>query len=489
MKKLNLLIPGNHRISFEMENLDTFESKMKFLVHLLYRLGAFAFFSFLFFLPFCFYLATDTKIEASFYMYVLIYMIITAALFLGLILFKKKDIYIDPKGFLNILIFSLLSTISILLVEQSDVANTFGSTALKSLSGLSVIAFLAIFYFSHFFINTKTKLTNAVSLLIAGSFVLILATLGTSAENIDGYIIFDLMVLLPIFLFGLYKNKYMQLLSVLFIFIAILKLSEFTISDGLLFVMSFSLLITNFILLAFRYMNGDLVLEFKQTFASLKNFDKEKILNNLALIVHLILFISALIAVIYFVFTNNFKAESVFETTFDDIKDIWASLSDSGIRSVLFGRGALLLNINFSFFNNLFISQGIVGLIAYLVVISYIVKQIYKSYKNKFNDYLTYTFNLLILFILISSIFVYPGMFVITLLWLFMSFLNINLEVANKNDDKLNWSEKIPNTKFSIAGLPFKFNTITIKSILLILLTGLTIATIYGLFNIKDQIF
>jgi hypothetical protein len=126
---------------------------------LIFRLGRAAFILLLVLLPLSFLSPTTVYNEDLAFGFFSSAVIFGIGCFLALLLYKGKQVLLDPPSFVNVLIFALLVITPTVLSTPSTAANTFGVVGLRSISGLATILFVIAFYLINLF-NLRDRIWN-----------------------------------------------------------------------------------------------------------------------------------------------------------------------------------------------------------------------------------------------------------------------------------------------------------------------------------------
>jgi hypothetical protein len=128
-------------------------------ISLIFRLGRAAFILLLVLLPLSFLSPTTVYNEDLAFGFFSSAVIFGIGCFLALLLYKGKQVLLDPPSFVNVLIFALLVITPTVLSTPSTAANTFGVVGLRSISGLATILFVIAFYLINLF-NLRDRIWN-----------------------------------------------------------------------------------------------------------------------------------------------------------------------------------------------------------------------------------------------------------------------------------------------------------------------------------------
>jgi hypothetical protein len=120
-------------------------------VSFIFKLGRAAFILLLVLLPLSFLSSTTVYNEDLAFGFFSAAVLFGIGCFICLVLYKGKQVLLDPPSFVNVLIFALLVISPTVLSTPSTAANTFGVVGLRSISGLAVILFVIAFYLINLF--------------------------------------------------------------------------------------------------------------------------------------------------------------------------------------------------------------------------------------------------------------------------------------------------------------------------------------------------
>lgn len=380
-----------------------------------------------------------------------IFMVILYAIELTIAGSKKL---IDPPGMLNMLLFALLATTSAVLIPLKSSENTFGNVseiAVKGLSGISVILFLIIFYFT--ILNTKSSksivnkfnLINISGILFTLFFALILGydygigfipTFTQYSLLVFANVIFIVISFFSLLFIKAFTTKFLAFISLISNTLLIITLQP---SAAFFFIITFASGITLSIINIIQFIrnrqevnNNFKIIKLKlfQISKSIKKnseIDLVQILSLKKYALKLLVLYSGVILLslsLILVFTN-LEAKSFFESGIRTIADTFNNLFRNS-STIFTGSGASSFDGNESLIAGVIQSNGLLGLFAYLLVFFSIIfntlttvanKKIFQNESYK----LSFFVNFLLLFGSIVFVFIYPGMIFLILWWTFFA--------------------------------------------------------------------
>lgn len=393
--------------------------------------------------------------ESSLFLTSIIFCIILVLLYtIELILAGSKKL-IDPPGMLNMLLFALLITTSAVLIPLKSAENTFGNVseiAVKGLSGISVILFLIIFYFT--ILNTKSfksivnkfNLINISGILFTLFFGLILGydygigfipTFTQYSLLVFANILFIVISFFSVLFVKAFTTKFLAFISLISNTLLIITLQP---SAAFFFIITFASGLTLSIINIIQFIrnrqevNNNLKiikLKLSQITKSIKKNSEIDFVQFLSLkkyALKLLVLYSGVILLslsLILVFTN-LEVKIFFENGIRTIADTFNDLFRNS-STIFTGSGASSFNGNESLISGVIKSNGLLGFFAYLLVFFSIIfntlttvanRQIFKNESYK----LSFFVNFLLLFGLIVFVFIYPGMIFLILWWVFFAF-------------------------------------------------------------------
>ncbi len=332
--------------------------------------------------------------------------LLTVGIFLGLLLYKGRSLLIDPKGFLNVLIYALLVITPSVITSPGTSANTFGLVGVRSVSGLATILFVMAFYFINLFnVGSRIKKNLPVIALVSNIAILlgILTNFGTliNTPTVGALPVLSFLLAVSVvnFVLGLKVTDFrFRVVNTL-----VLAVIAFFILGG---VSSEFKLILSFVLGLFFYL---LILRAVKRVGA-KNF-KNEFITNARLQFYVVAAVVSLLAVIL-----TLLAGPVEFTAIKSILNYYSYFGDmdgQDFAQIIAGQGVVLVLVKAS--STLFAiisSFGLVGLMGYLSIFFYLfrreAKLVNKGGEIGFNSVL----NILVLILIaVSSVFVQIGIY------------------------------------------------------------------------------
>ncbi len=327
---------------------------------------------------------------------------LTVGIFLGLLLYKGRSLLIDPKGFLNVLIYALLVITPSVITSPGTSANTFGLVGVRSVSGLATILFVMAFYFINLFnVGSRIKKNLPVIALVSNIAILlgILTNFGTPTVGVLPVLAFLLAVSVVNFVLGLKVTDFrFRVVNTL-----VLAVIAFFILGG---VSSEFKLILSFVLGLFFYL---LILRAVKRVGA-KNF-KNEFITNARLQFYVVAAVVSLLAVIL-----TLLAGPVEFTAIKSILNYYSYFGDmdgQDFAQIIAGQGVVLVLVKAS--STLFAiisSFGLVGLMGYLSIFFYLFRREAKLVKKGGEIGFNSVLNILVLILIaVSSVFVQIGIY------------------------------------------------------------------------------
>jgi len=468
------------------------------------------FFILLMLFPFSYLFFESLGFETSVFLSVLIGCIFAFGLY-GLqiaLAFKKR--FIDPKGLFYVLVFGLLTTTAAVLITPANAANTFGTTGLSSvrgISGLAVISFLGIYYLVNLLIRNESLAKLSLYSLVTGvvSYCVYILIVGIPEANI-----LVLITLLPYLLLALLTEKN-NLVKITLLIGAILYgyiiFENIVVSDGLFVLLLISFVVSTVLtVLFFKDKEKTVTTAFSSIKPSKFQFDISSIVNfifnyvfSLLKFVSIFTFLILLVLTIYS-FTKDKDSIDVFENTSTSYEAIWKEVkaapgselkllsnSDIEVPAWAIGKGTVEANLGYPLFANVLLGQGLIGIAAYLLLVLFSFIYAIKSLFDKKDKYtFTYNFNVInsfvVLVIGIYSFFFYPGIFMLYTWWLAFSFIiaNYTLSPVIKEFSKAQ--------SINFRGRSTKAVGMALRLVLGLTLLALSFIFIYSLLNLRGDL-
>lgn len=362
---------------------------------------------------------------------------------------------IDPPGMLNMLLFALLATTSAVLIPLKSSENTFGNVSeisVKGLSGISIILFLIIFYFT--LLNTKNfqNLISKFNLINLSGFLFTLffgLTLGYDygfgfIPTFTQYSLLlfanTIFILISFFCLLFIKKFTTKFIATISLIPNLLLILTFQPSSALVFLFTLAtgiaLTIINIVQLIknrTEIANNFKVLKIKlsaisKSIKKKNEIDLVQIFSLKKYLFKLLVLYSGvvLLGISLILLFTNLEAKSFFESGVRTIADTFNNLFRNSA-TIFTGSGASSFNGNESLVAGVIKSNGLLGLFAYLLVFLSIIFNTLTTVANKriFKDEsykLRFFINFLLLFGIITFVFIYPGMIFIVLWWILFAF-------------------------------------------------------------------
>ncbi|MEO6728674.1 MAG: hypothetical protein ABIM99_02005, partial [Candidatus Dojkabacteria bacterium] len=164
MKKYLISISGLTDLEFSLPVLKGRKSEI--LSKILLSLGVLSFFLMMFILPFS-NLFTGKSSEQSTFEVLVAFITLCLGFFGSFFLLQGKKVIVDPRYFLSVLFFALLTTAASVLKSPAHISNTFGINTVRSLSGITIMALVGFFYFFNFIAKDFKMLSRIYKVLHA----------------------------------------------------------------------------------------------------------------------------------------------------------------------------------------------------------------------------------------------------------------------------------------------------------------------------------
>jgi hypothetical protein len=184
VKRFKFIFSKDYYLSLSLPVLSRHE-KLNSLIKVIFFLGLNLLFLFLLFLPSSGEFGGTRSIETNYFNYFILFILISfVGYFIVLILNGSKRL-VDPKNFLSVLIFALISTAAAVLATPASASNTFGIATVRGLSGAFILLAIGLFYLINVFIQDRTLLKRAwYTLVIAFSiYLFVLIALSLSGNS------------------------------------------------------------------------------------------------------------------------------------------------------------------------------------------------------------------------------------------------------------------------------------------------------------------
>lgn len=321
--------------------------------------------------------------ESKWLGYLLIAELILLGLWLTASLLVGKQLLIDPPLFVSVLIFALLTTVSYLLspgdpLKPTDARNTFGVPDVKFLSALAIIAFIGSYYLTTAWLYTADRVRLVWKTAIFGIIAFVL--LGTSWINwaptklLSNQIWqYNQLVLLSIPLLAnisLFRRNRTQLTAISLLTLLVAGVVGYQVADIFWTKLTVALVLIAQIVWVWRTTAvsiGELLSNFRlnlQKLVSRKLEFADFVYKNNTLL--LILFaLIWLIALVVWTLVNKFDIATELSNLVRGYTIIFTQAT--GVQAVIVGSG-ISSTIAGSSLMNILRAQGLVGLVAYIVL-------------------------------------------------------------------------------------------------------------------------
>ncbi len=523
MKKVNLALAGRKgfSLSFHIPDFGTKGSRTSELLRLISFTNFNLYYVFVFGLLLSFgvtKILTAYNSEASLFFFSILSVTIGLSLYVLTVVLGGFRKVIDPKGVIVVLVFALMTTTAAVMVSPSSSSNTFGTAAVKALSGLAIISYLGIYYLSNVLLKNFDVVKKAMYALFFSFVILFFYELAFEGQN---FIVGPFLFLMPLYLYLIVRRSYMMTVyALLFLGQLYFLLKNELLSNQDVFLISFiygvvSLIIT----LKFVYLKRSIVKEklevLKHETKALFN-QKSKVSFNVRIKhfkVTLIGLAFLLSPVIFFgisiaMYVDDHDVTNTFDTAYNQFSDSFEFLKDSDkdanfetddAKTLLTGMGAdqtETIKIEYvstirSFVANVFVSQGLLGLFAYILLWSYGIysgfKYLHSTLKGKVKDYSNVKFasSLLavLIFIPLFSIFVYTGIVAMLIWWIVFSWVMVLDRTV-----KLSQTEEAEIVKYKIGKRDLGLYDLFVKYVLMLSVVVICCILVYSIFGERAQL-
>lgn len=453
MKKLSVKVPLVGKVSMYALDLS---SSSKILSYLNQKL----LYVYIVLLPFLVFLLKDETLETSVFFGSLFLIVPLISVFLIRMVLIGSNVFTDPKGFIVVLVFALLTTTASISIDSPTTTNTFGQDAIRGLSGIMIMGFIALYYSINVAIKDKNAFKRYILAFLIGTLLFGYIALFQTFRFEYGLI---LLSSIP-FLFA-FANSYPKLKFYLYTFILILlsvlifgsKMFTKEVSlfpyEILILISLLSFLIITYILLA----NSTQKLKRKDNWFNRilpLNSESSIVINSNMLLnsIPMVFFAAISLYFFYSLFdTNSFN--DFLKATLENYSDGFKYITDERfegfdlVQNLAFGVGSDAVSEDVSLFSSVLVSQGIFGVVAYLALYIYAiinaVKLVVNSYLKNTYFHLSATLLFNILVVSLLSIFIYPGLYLLSLWWISFSMLMAYDAFKSSKEDKLYFEKEI----------------------------------------------
>ncbi len=449
MKKYLIRISGLADLEFNVPVLKGRKSEV--LSKIILSLGVVAFLSFLLIIPFSNLFIGKTFEESSFEA-LIFFMCLSLGLLGAYVLLQGKKVLTDPKYFLSVLFFALLTTAASVLKSPAHISNTFGEVVLRSLSGITIMAIVGFFYFFSLVIKDSKMLKRASSLFSLS--LAILVTLLVFHVNVTdtNFVNNNLPIVLFAYFYltlGLFFSKSKRILKAILLAVSAIFvfLTPQTIPNSILSTQVITTgLLTLFILgviysiIKKEYVKARLA---KLTVIKTSFKDKRYSLSEVSYFLLLVVSLLAIVTGVLIHFKFNFTIDILVNPLNSFINAFKAPLEGTlnagkfilGNGSYDAARRASNLDTSVSSVVNVFVTQGLVGILAYLfiVVTGFIAmfKSIKRSILLRSHRGLVFLSAFSLLFVSIFSLITYSGELLIIFWWMAFAFFSVFLNLKD----------------------------------------------------------
>lgn len=429
MKRFKFVLSKEYFLTLSLPSLSRKE-KSNSVVKILFFFGLNLLFVFFLLLASSGEFAGTGSVETNYFNYFILFILLSFVGYFAVLVLNGSKRLVDPKNFLSVLIFALLSTAAAVLAMPATASNTFGVSSVRGLSGAFILLAIGLFYLINVFVQDRTLLKRVWYTLVLGFSLYFLALVVLSYSG-NSMIPNNILNVFPLFLLlgltFLHSRLPKWLLLTMLGFFGALTLFSYSSYKGLhgnLYAVLISISITAlifsiyFLLVNRKYLKNR-VEEIKKS-SSLK--------DKLRLALPLLLLLSPIV-IFLFGFIVQIITKQNYLSVFNNLGDIRIAIDNlitnstivnSGSR-FLVGLGGRVLNPDYSLISNVISSQGILGLVAYLFLgITTLVfgfkllnKMIFVTRDYKF----ALSFMFILVYGIVLSFFVYPGLLTLILWW------------------------------------------------------------------------
>lgn len=441
MSKLKFLLPGGKSVTLKNPFTNLYKS-INFV-------ALFVFQAFIVLLPLSTTLLSINA-ETSVLKYIFAGLIALIGIYLIKTILQGAQFFIEPKGLFFILIFNLILTAFGLFVSTIRVSTTFGTDGFRYLSGIALMSLIALFYIINIYVFNKKSFNQFINLLTFGIVLYLVFYLVFKNQTYT-----DLLLNFPIVLLGFVlliyraiKSNYQILDSIIpFIYLLASILVYSQSQSGFLgFIYYFvAIYIPLFIVLGIylkkkrsfiksRIFNLKLkiqrVLKNPKSLRLTPSFFRELFFIGL-LLSPIILIVLSLILVLSLTESSR---SGIFVNTINSYIDSFkfmiggnSSLNIDNLRAFLLGKGSDNYNLSKSYFENVLIVNGFLGLIMYLFLSGFFIKLALKrfteSIKQSKQIFMPSILFFVSIFLPIVLVFSYGNLLTIVLLWIVYSLI------------------------------------------------------------------
>lgn len=499
MKKVRLLTPlGEKEIVFNTPKLSLKSGKnTETFLKILRFLGLGMMIEFFMLLPFAQYFtsASDTT-ETSAFKYFLIIVFIAGIFFATAILNNQ---FVDPEGFIYVLVFNLLVTLSSVIATSSKVSNTFGTADFRGLAGITSMVTIGIYYFISYYLNSKELFRKAMNILLSG-LILFDALLIIKSNETKGLINQNLVLLfiamILVFAKLLKITKYKMIAFIGFALLFVLTIASIDFSADFYkqsFIIVFAGLLAIIPIYLLFFINKRKVIKERISWVALevrKIADTKKLpdyLDNDSFTKEVLLFvllIAPILMIAFLIFAYS-KDSTVLNFWFEQLKNYQTVIATLGgnVKYLIFGLSNESFQSGASFIQNILAIYGLLSLAAFIIIWGYAIIRgrtvLVKSFKSQDFKYVAALLYIVIL-VPILSVFIYPGITVLIFWWAAFSLLLVYDKAPEKYDDSKSYrlaEIRLKNPKLKLVLFYGKI----VLSIVLVVLSFFLVGALYSL--------
>lgn len=389
---------------------------------------------FIFFFIFAGRLGISSSIETDTFKFTIFVLGIIYTIFFFSLVYIRKDRIVDPINFLPILVYALLTTISSVLSTSGGTANTFGILEQRGLSGILILSMIGLYYILNFYIKDLKLYKRFYSILLVSiSLFTILAIIFSNYNDSIVLNNINLFILFPLIFSGgllLKKGARTLILSLLIISILIIFIS----------VGDINLVLQNFATFLFSLTVVSIVSTIYILFRLIRNRKLKKEFNSNYL--YLLIPIFLILSLVYL----QINSPQILASKLSSFRDIQLALNNlinlNGVDNIvktISGFGSTTLKPGISLVANIISTQGLIGLLSNIVLFGSLIF-IGIRFLNKFE--ITSTefknvgfYTIFIIFFGVYSLFVYPQIFAVILLWIFIGLMTSYMRIHKQKKE------------------------------------------------------
>ncbi len=377
MKKLRFKVSDSQVYEFKLPSLNRGK-----LLNFVYTFGLWSLIIMLLVAPLVWQLWGSSEYAVQFLTVILLQL----ALFAVGVSLVGWNFLVDPPGFVQVLIFSLLVVSAYLFVPLPQTvpagyvgANTFGVSFIEYLGGLYVMAFVGLFYSIQVFVTNKSKFSNLASGFILSFVIIVLTTvLDTQiAAELSSVVLVGSLVLLAYLLYG--KGKWLILATLPGLVFGFAVFMQNNLNLWTLLVVLLTLVVM--VLVWLRAKNWQMTSPIGQLKSSMKKYVDTKaslveVVQESSFPLLLLILVAWFALVIGWAISNA----AAISPAVQDIVKLFTGVFDSAdsTTKLLLGNGATTAAKS-STLATVIAYQGLVGLLAYVVLIGSSIYLMFKA--------------------------------------------------------------------------------------------------------------